>query len=250
MKNLNNKHFFFLTLGIIIICEIISWLGFFNSLIVNIFTSLIILATIFITLKKPVYGFLILTTELLIGSQGYLLWLGQTGHHLSLRIVLWIIVMAIWIIKEISEFIKTKKIPERFFYFSYYFPFLLLLISLIAAVIIGFINHNGISLIFIEAKRWLYIIAIIPLVILFKDEKDRHDLVIVGSAAVIWIAFKTLFLLYIFSHGLFISSIIYSWTRADLLGEITKLQNGFSRVFSTITGLCYSGSAFFFSFIF
>jgi hypothetical protein len=247
MKKLSNKNLFWLTLSLIILCEIISLIGFFKPIIVNIVALLIILVTIFITIKRPVNGFLIILAELLVGSQGYLLWLGSAHSRISLRIALWIIVMGIWLIKEAIKFIKTKKINEEFFNFSYYFPFLLLLISLATAIVIGFIDHNNLSLILTEAKRWLFIITLIPLVIIFKDEKSRQDLTMVGSAAVIWLSFKTLILLYIFSHGLIIAGAIYSWTRFDLLGEITTLANGFSRVF--LQSQVYAILAFFFSLV-
>lgn len=231
MKKLTNKSLFFLTLGLIILCEIMSLTGFFLPLVINIFTALVIIATLFITLQKPAYGFLILLVELLVGSQGYLLWVGVAGNHISLRIALWIIVMTIWLIKEAEIFIKEKKLAKDWSSFTYYWPFLLLLISLALALIIGFINHNDSTLIFIEAKRWLYIVTIIPLVIVLRQENVLKKSAYVIGAGVVWLGLKTLILLYIFSHGLAVSEVIYAWTRADLLGEITTLANGFSRVF-------------------
>jgi len=231
MRKISNKNLFFLVLGLIILCEIISFTGFFIPVVVNIFTALVIVVTLFVALRKPAYGFLILLAELIIGSQGYLLWIGHTGNHISLRIALWIVVMVIWLVKEVTAVIKTKKLAVHFSSFSFYFPFLLLLVALVAAGVNGFIAHNDSNFIFIEAKRWLYIITLIPLVIILKEEDLRQDFSMVVSAAVVWVALKTLILLYIFSHGLALTEVIYAWTRADLLGEITTLSNGFSRVF-------------------
>ncbi|MCX6792940.1 MAG: O-antigen ligase family protein [Candidatus Falkowbacteria bacterium] len=231
MKKINNKNLFFLVLGAIAICEVISFTGFFIPQVVNIFTALVILATLFITLKKPAYGFLILLAELLVGSQGYLLWIGETGNHISLRIALWIIVMVIWFVKEIERYVKEKDLVKNWISLSVYFPFLLLLIALIVATVNGFLFHNDSNLIFIEAKRWLYILTIIPLLLTLREKGMRQDFSIVIAAACTWLALKTLLLLYIFSHGLVVSEVIYAWTRADLLGEITTLANGFSRVF-------------------
>lgn len=231
MKKLTNKNLFFLSLGIIILCEAVSFMGIAWPAVVNVFTALLIMGVLWLSLKQPAYGFLILLAELLIGSQGYLLWIGETGNHISLRIALWIVVMAIWVVKELTQFLRVKRLANHWSNFSFYFPFLFLLLILALAAVNGFLSNNDNNLIFIEAKRWLYIITLVPLIIVLKQADFRQEFSTVISAAALWLALKTLILLYIFSHGLEISDVIYTWTRANLLGEITTLANGFSRVF-------------------
>jgi O-antigen ligase len=200
--------------------------------------AILLIFVLIIALKNPAYGLAILLAELIIGSQGYLLWLGEEESRLSLRIALWIVVMAVWFVRQKNLFAELKV-------WTYRRPFFSLVALLVLAALVGFMFNNETALIFTEAKRWLYLAALIPLSLVFKDKASRELLWPIIGAALLWIALKTLLTVYLFSHGFAVIEIFYEWTRFNLLGEITPLANGFYRVF--LQSQVFAIPAFFFS---
>lgn len=222
---MKQKNIFFLTLGSLLLVEALSLAGYAAPLVSTIAIGLVLLFSLILTARNPVYGFIILLVELLVGSQGYLLYIDIGNDKLPLRIALWIIVMAIWLVTARREI--WKKLRE----FRYLWPLAILCLAVVFAVVIGYTRGNELTLIITEAKRWVYIITVVPLFLLFEKKENRSLLWPALMAAGAWIALKTFVILYIFSHDFGLSQFIYSWTRNNLLGEITTLPNGFSRVF-------------------
>ena len=63
-------------------------------------------------------------------------------------------------------------------------------------------------------------------------KKIKNEVVQIFTVAVFWISFKTLALLFVFSHKIvFINSYIYDWVRNSGVGEITQMSGGFYRIF-------------------
>lgn len=223
-KLLRDNKIFLISLTAIILIEAASFAFFQNPLATSLSAAIVLIAVLIIALKNPAYGLIILLAELIIGSQGYLLWLGESENRLSLRIALWIVVMAVWFVRQKHLLAELKHWPYRWSFFS-------LVAMIVLAALIGFLFNNEPTLIFTEAKRWVYLAALIPLSLVFKDKATRELLWPVIGAALLWVALKTLLTVYIFSHGFAIIEVFYQWTRFNLLGEITPLTNGFSRVF-------------------
>ena len=111
------------------------------------------------------------------------------------------------------------------------------------AVINGLARGNGYLNIFFDANGWLYFLLLFPLYWIFfaapsSDQavdyyhNERFKTMLsIFTAAVIWLCFKTFFLLYVFSHNLPFVRVIYHWVRDSGIGEITLIQGGFYRVF-------------------
>lgn len=232
---MDNKKLFIkyslITFITLVIIEILSFLSeLFPWLSLIVFIGLI-LATLYFSIKNLAYGFLILLAELLIGSQGYLFSLEVNGFRLSIRIALWIVVMTLWFYQELKYFIQHKRVSFKIKNSPYLRAFGALFLALILSFVIGLLKNNNASIIFIEAKRWFYIIAIIPMTLLLSKEENKKYVWPIITAAISLIAVKTAVLVYIFLHGIYGYDIIYNWLRHDLLGEVTLLKNGFSRVF-------------------
>lgn len=239
MKKVSNKNIFIFTLAILLALEVISIWGFINHWIMYGAFLLVVIITFFVSLNNLAYGFIILLTELVVGSQGYLLSIGGIEHRLSLRIGLWIVVMSIWLVKDRHNIFKTKALKP------YYFGFSLLLIALVISYAIAYWSGNDLALIGLEGKRWVYLLTILPAVMVFKDRSIRQKLFIVLLAASLWLAFKTIVLLFIFSHDIGFKETIYAWLRYNYLGEVTKLPNNFYRIF--LQSQIFSVLAFFFT---
>lgn len=218
--------------GLLLVIEIISYLSFLYPPISFLAGVVLVLATLIISLQDLKYGLLIIVAELIIGSQGYLFSFELGSSKISLRIALWIIVMAVWFGQEIIQIFRDKYYLKKYQIFSYRQPLLLLLGVLILGSIIGLVSHNNSLFYFLELKRWLYIFILLPLLTSFKIKEDFSILLTVIVSAVVALCLKALILIYIFSHS-FLPLVydIYAWMRQYLLGEITRWPSGFSRIF-------------------
>jgi O-antigen ligase len=220
-----------IVLGALGVLEGLSFLGFLFPLINQLVFIALVVATIIITAYNLENGLLIVLTELIVGSKGYLFYLPYSdGKMLSLRLVLWSVLMLIFVIKLarqlIREGIKSEYL-ERLKKFIFWRPFLVLAVFVFIGLISGLIYHNGLSNIFLDFNAWLYFLILLPAAALdLKIEKLK----IVFLAGASLVALKTLILLGLFSNDFSFALTIYSWLRKTLVGEMTT-ASGWNRVF-------------------
>lgn len=226
-----SKLFFWTLLGLII-AEGASFLSFFNPIIGLVVGGIIVLATLLLSLKNIRNGLLIVVAELIIGSQGYLFFYDLGGSKISLRIALWIVVMGVWAGNTILHFFRDKNYLKTFKNFPYVKQLLLLASVLLLGVVVALVSKNDQIFFFLELKRWLYILLLLPLVSSFKSTEDITKLATVIVGAILALCLKVVILIYIFSHS-FLPLVydVYGWMRLHLLGEITRWPSGFSRIF-------------------
>ena len=196
---------------------------------------IIVALVLVLSLIKLEYGILILLAELFIGSKGYLFYFDTTGAVISIRIALWLIVMAVWLGKLLAKWMGNRGFNPQAWgfnphkHFKYFLP---LFIFIVWGVINGFLNHNDFGNIFFDFNGWLYFALIFPIFSFVKKEENIYNLGRVFLAATIWLSAKTLFLLFAFSHNLAGATLeLYKWVRGTGVGEITLIQGGFYRVF-------------------
>lgn len=217
---------------IIILAEILSFLGYYYQ-IINFIAFFAIAIIIFIlSLYKLEYGLFALLAELMIGSFGYLFYFENNGFKISIRIALWLIVMSIWLSGEIIKFIKTKKIKIIFFHSRYLFYFSALFIFIIFGAINGFAGDNKFNDIFFDFNNWLYFLLVFPIFHIFQNSENLKIAKRIFLASTIWLSVKTIILAYIFSHDFnFFIPDIYFWIRRSGTGEITQVIPEFNRIF-------------------
>ena len=237
---------------LIFLAELLSFLGYFYSAVNKAGFLAIALITLILSFYKLEYGVLILLAELFIGSKGYLFYFDFGGFSISIRIALWLIVMAVWAGKTISGYIKNKKLEVEFLKSSYFSYFLILFIFITWGVINGILRGNSFNNLFFDFNGWLYFLLVFPIYDVicgaqnvetprFKVEASLQKIpqppfikgvMQVFIAAIIWLSIKTFFLLFIFSHSSMDSAYeIYRWVRTSGVGEITNVQGGFYRIF-------------------
>ncbi len=237
IQELFNRKTLYIFLGLFIL-EAVSFLGYFNSDIREIFFWIILLVVLVLSLKDLRYGVLAGALELLIGSQGYLFF----SSGISLRIGLWVVVMAVWFAKWLIWFIKYLKIEKRkrgneslFYHFRYFAAFLLLAIFVVIGALKGLAVGATFDNWFFDINGWLFFLWLMPVISVFKKHKTNQmvrDLSLVFVAGLLWLVFKSLFLMFVFSHGIMVLfEPLYSWSRENYLGEITALDGGFYRIF-------------------
>jgi O-antigen ligase len=227
------------TISLLIIAELLSLCSFLvPSLMPFAFFAITLLALI-ASIRKLEYGLLLVFTEIVIGSLGYLFWFDFHGFRLSIRIALWAVVMAVWFVRFFIDFLKSPRQvalqPRGTHKNNPLLPYLVVLFASIGwGLVNGFFNNNGLKNIFFDFNGWLYFLLLFPAYAVFKnaanDFKTRFMTIL--GAACLWLCVKTMILLYIFSHassGIILE--IYRWVRDTRVGEITNIQGGFYRIF-------------------
>jgi len=217
---------------IIISAELLSFLGYYFSAINFIAFFAISLLAIILSLYKLEYGLWLLLTELFIGSFGYLFYFESGGLKISLRIALWLIILAVWLSKTILDWVKTKKLTIDFLKSNNFYYFLALAIFIAWGLLNGVLNKNLDSNIFQDFNNWLYLLLIFPIFSVLKNEKNLATLKLIFFTTVAWLSIKTLALFYLFSHDFGNLALgVYGWIRLNGIGEITQVQGGFNRIF-------------------
>lgn len=223
---------FFKVVGILILVEALSYSSYFIPWIGWVALGVIALATLILSLRNITWGLFIVIAEWVIGSQGYIFSVTIESTTISLRIALWIIVMAVWFAQELRRLLQKKDLLTKYQTLPYATQLGALVLVLLLGAAVALINGNDFSTFFIEGKRWTYILILLPLLMSFTKKDDFKTLSVVVAAAVAVLCLKAFVLIYIFSH-IFIPLVydVYGWMRFNLLGEITRLPSGFSRVF-------------------
>lgn len=224
---------------------ILSFIAYFFPLFNKVTFFVILALTLILTLEKLEYGLYILLAELFIGSKGYLFYFDADGTSVSLRIALFLIVMAVWFAQRViashrrwrGNFINSKDngiasspaAPRNDGLMKWYW----ILFAFIAwGFIWGLIRGNSFQNLFFDFNGWLYFGIIFPLIDIIKSREQIENILQIFTAAVTVIIIKTFFFLYVFSHGLEVPIFpIYHWLRQFLIGEITLMPSGFYRIF-------------------
>lgn len=222
------------TFLIIAIAEFISLCGYATPWINTLGFFTITLAMLAISIYKLEWGLLIVIAELLIGSKGYLFYFDLDSKSISIRIALWAILMIVWLVRTLINMLKTKKIALVFKNSSYSSYFFIFFFIVVFSVINGLINGSQLANIFFDVNGWLYLLLILPVydLIVVKKENIAPAILQVFLAAAIWLTFKSLVLVFLFSHDIGdMIFVIYRWIRTTGVGEITLIQGGFYRIF-------------------
>ena len=210
-----------------------------------------VLATAFLGLAiwRLEAGVMIVLAELFIGSKGYLYFIELGSFKLSIRIAIWSLLMLVWLGKFALAFWQERTLKAwvgRIKATRFGLAFSVLFLLAAWGLLNGWLTQGDPKSVFLDANAWIYFGLVFPLYWVRKNKQLPHTLWSVFWAATTWLSIKTLFLLYIFSHGqtLLIFS-LYRWVRDTGIGEITQIEGGFYRVF--IQSQIYNLFAFFFA---
>lgn len=237
MAKVVNPKLIRLSLLAIIALELASFLGHFYPAVEQAGFFVILATTLVLSIYRLQYGVLIGLAELIIGSQGHLFMFTAGGQEISIRIGLWLVVLAVWAAKSITGLLKTDKaaltnIPFRLKQ-SELIPYFAVLFMFIGwGVINGLLQGHDFGSIFFDANGWLYFAWIFPLFTVAKEQDFFANVLSVFASGIIWLAAKTFILLYIFTHEIgFLKDELYTWVRDTRVGEITDMKGGFYRIF-------------------
>ncbi|MFA5000257.1 MAG: O-antigen ligase family protein [Patescibacteria group bacterium] len=261
MGKMNDKKIFFGLLLIFLIIELLSFWGFKNILAGQIIFVGLTLLTAGLTIYKLEYGLLAILGELFIGSLGHLFFWSfvspDFSFKLGIRTALWAVFMLIFLIKFLIQLKKAGRDSlywqniKKFFSGKIFSRaksgklFLILFSFIIIGLINGFARRHSLTIIFSDFNNWLYLLLLFPLLAVYgcgslgrdsQENNTERDIIIqrlkiLFLAGAVWIALKTLFLLFVFTHDSAVAPDIYLWLRRTLVGEMTPTKSGWPRVF-------------------
>ncbi len=223
-------------LGVVCV-EVISLLAHIVPVLEPYFFVAVIVAVVCAALRRLEYGLYAAFTELMIGSWGYVLALNVGGVSLSLRVGIFVCVMGIWFVRflldrKYQSFLSFPRLLNSSLRVPIIFSGIFFLF-LIWGVINGFLSGNDRREIFFDVNGFLYYAYFFPLFETFISI-DRLKTFLSVLLGALWGGILKMFvLLYLFSHPFFlpILKIVYTWVRDTRVGEITKVQEPFYRIF-------------------
>lgn len=220
-------HFWWVVFGLLCI-EVLSFAGFAFPPLNTIFFGVLLLAACIASLKKLHYGVLILLCDLIVNSKGYLFAAPAGSFDVSIRLGLFMTVFLayfVWIMRD-------RKI--RFFEWTLWKPYTALILIIALGALVGVARGNGMSNVFFDANGYLYFGLIGPFTQSVRSRADVRQLLATMLAAGTAVMFKTILLLFLFSHVSLVSDTyltFYRWVRDTGVGEITNMKFGFFRIF-------------------
>lgn len=222
-----NHRAFVGTIAVLLIIESLSLLSYvFHGLHAVPFFLVVGIIGI-IAAWKPSLGIFALFAELVVGGKGYLLQYSIGSFDVSLRLALFIIVIAIWFIRE---FMRS---PRQLIRAPYAVWWLLSFTALGFGIASAFAYGNASSNIFLDANGYLYLAAAGPLFAFCKNRADVEKFFSVYCGAFFVLTAKTLFILLFFAHARSADALrtVYRWISTTGVGEITQFQLGWYRIF-------------------
>ena len=157
---------------------LLSFLGFIYPWLNYTIFWLIFLLAVFFSFRKLEYGVFLALVELFIGSKGYLFSFPVFNYVISLRLLIFSVLIAAYII----HIIRKKEI--KFLQSNLWFSYLLLIIFIALGFLIGLKNNDN-SLVFYDINAYFYLALIFPFFeVLTKKENIRKFLKWLGISAI------------------------------------------------------------------
>ena len=174
--------YFFRTFLFVIFAELMSLFGFLYPQFQTIAFFVVATLALAVTLKRLEWGILILFAELVIGSKGYLFSFSIGGTEVSIRIALWIIVLAVW-------GAKYRQWSPRVWTWMRAWPVRMLILLMIAVgvgALRGWMHGNSFNTLFLDLNAWFFFALAGPVLTVYseRDAWERLFHVLLASAAV------------------------------------------------------------------
>ncbi|MBI5732224.1 MAG: O-antigen ligase family protein [Candidatus Magasanikbacteria bacterium] len=211
---------------ILVFVEILSFLSSLAPLAQAILLPLFCLTVFIIALADLKKGLLIALAELFIGGFGYLFAWRMGGLNFSLRMGLFVAILA----AALFQISKEKKL--ECFHSKFYTAYAWFIIFLLLGLWLGYKREYLPTALLFDSNAFLFLALLAPLYQAFKTKQDLKEIWPVFGSAALWLSIKTLLVFVIFVSGFSdIGSLFYKWIRDSGVGEITSLGGGIFRVF-------------------
>ncbi len=210
--------------------ELVSWLAF--SLTVDhggwaspmggafLLTGLI---SGWLAWRRPVLLAWLTVAELVIGGQGYLLFFEINGEKLSLRLLLFLILMVAWVLRLVGR--RWRVLPWSR-------PALLLLGWVGVMSVVGWARGFGVGAVFTDMNGYLYAGIVFPWWYFLRQTTNwRAHLTVVLLSGVTIVGLKSWTMQLLFAQNFDTIVTVYRWIRQTGVGEITLISQNVFRIF-------------------
>lgn len=219
-------------LGLLLVVEGLSFLTLYQPVVMSLLAVVLAGCMAFVAWKRPWIGVAGLLGEILVGSKGAILFVGEHPQTTSVRILLVIAFFFGWVLNVLTSPEVRKRIQSWGKLFRGRWAYVALAMACAYAVVRGFMGPDAANVLK-DANAWGYWILLLPVLDIVVQHGERLE----GHAkqvlrvALVWLAAKTLFVSYIFSHGFGIAPRVYPWIRRTGIGEITLVTGNYFRIF-------------------
>lgn len=213
------------------LAELFSLAAYFFPLLNTVGFVEIVVATLVLSLFRLEYGLYFVLAELILGGKGYLFSLPIGLTTVSLRMGLFVIVMAVWLSK-----LRLADLRTQFKEVNLMKWWGVLWLVIVWGMVVGLVRRNNFGDLFFDANGYFYSVLVLPFIWVYGSARSLLKLPAVFFAATTWVAVKTLFAVYLFTHAgnnYIAANLIqfYRWVRDTGVGEITWIDGNFARVF-------------------
>jgi O-antigen ligase len=223
--------------------EVFSWLAFAIPKASPFVFLIILIGVGAISFFRLELGLYILLAELFIGGLGHLFYLDINGLIISVRMGLFGVILIARFINKIKNHelgVEIKKIlqpPNS----KFLIPYLALFLLVLNGTFHGFLN-NRLSTVLADANAWFFLVLIFVFWSIINSKKITNNIVRILLAGSVWLSFKTILTLFLFSRGLVqIQGLFYQWLRQTGVGEVTYISGSMFRVFFQSQIYCLIG---------
>ncbi|MFA6908961.1 MAG: O-antigen ligase family protein [Patescibacteria group bacterium] len=218
---------FVLAFLLLIVTECLSLLGFVFPAVNTVVFFLISIFVVYLSIHTFPYAVSVLFAELIIGGKGYLFSYTFGSFDISIRLVLFGIV----VLGGIVHVLKSKSFGLREEGLAT--AWTVTVIAVAYGIGRGILSHNSFKNIFLDANGYLYLAAAIPVFQVIRDQVNVRRIASVVGAALTVLVGKTIFVLGYFSHTPSEGALrtVYRWIRVTGVGEMTNYGYNIYRVF-------------------
>lgn len=212
-------------LGFFVLIEVVSWIAYLGPTWEQWVTGLVSVLIVGIAWKRPRWLALISIAEIVVGSKGYLLYGMFHGQHITLRMIVFVILVAVSIRPLWRAWIEARTaILSR--------SWLFLMAWLGVAVVVAFARSTGLGAIYSDANAFVFFLLLPAWWVQLKDWPEwKSTVVALLMAGATVIGVKTWLMVILFGQNIHNLRHVYEWIRNTGVGEITYINANMYRVF-------------------
>ncbi len=173
--------------------------------------------------------------EGVIGGHGHLFSADLGGTRLTLRMVLFGVLVLAWLFRRSKTYASDLwQARHGGSVVGIDKALILIAMAVVWGAARGLAEGRGLGEIFSDANAYAFLLLIPIFLDLFRDKEDVRRLSQAFGAGLLWLSIKSLLLLYVFTHALdpgFLTD-MYTWQRKFWLTEATHAGGGWFRIFS------------------
>lgn len=223
----NVRHYLLAT-GLLVANELLSYTGFVHPRFGTACVAALVLLAAVLAFRRLEYGILLVLGELFVGGKGYLYSITIASGRISIRLALFLVVIAVWAARALLARKVFPVVPNTVRRFGFAFGAIVAL-----GVVLGLVRGNGATPVFFDANAFLYagfILVLASPLIEWRWLGPRLSALVAASATVLGL--KSLVVLGLFVHRPAEDLItLYHWIRDTGVGEIAPIFGGTFRVF-------------------